>query len=144
MGTGRVAPPRTPDCWARINCPHRLCRLKNYELLKFCNINDCSHLLIWQPATSPFLTLLTPVIKTEYFWFGRQLEKRDRFVSWGSWVRTCIPLRIAGGEDKGAGGDKVCTSQGCCLGVRDGTSKEPPAPPPSPRGSAGSALSTSC
>lgn len=115
MGTGWVTPPRTADCWVHINHPHRLCRLKNYELLKFCNINDCSHLLIWQPAMSPFLTLLTPVIKTEYFWFGRQLEECDCFVSWGSWGRTCIPLpavagedRDAVGEDRDAGGDKHC------------------------------------
>lgn len=67
--------PGTADCGARISHPHWHCRLKNDELLKLYNINDCSHLLIWQPATSWGFTVLRPVIKKEHFWLGRQLEE---------------------------------------------------------------------
>lgn len=158
-----AAAPSAADCWACISYPHRLCRLKNYELLKFCNINDRSHLLIWQPATSWFFTLLSPVIKSEYFCFGRQLGDCDFFVSQGSWAMTCIPILIAvptlfrcsvgagpraGGKElrrtwpAGREGDGAydkepgatpCKTQGWCLGVRDHTSPEPPAPTTLPR-----------
>lgn len=51
----------------RISYPAWLCRLKNYELLKFCNINDCSHLLIWQPETSQVVLCSVRLLKHGIF-----------------------------------------------------------------------------
>lgn len=51
----------------RISYPAWLCRLKNYELPKFCNINDCSHLLIWQPETSRVVLCSVQLLKCGIF-----------------------------------------------------------------------------